>query len=365
MINFLLDLPNFLVILTFIAICYTVKLIPTWLAITLGFLSASPFFVNEVIFPASYMPDQFRYLNVVQHLRAFDLHHGDYTTVAWAGWMLAFFPLPLVETIKSLGFFNRFAATALIIWLYSHKNIRGWPLLFLLFYPSFLLYSSLSLRDTLIFIFMLVSVISYIDRKILLFFVLLSALFLIKIQNALFVGVFAIIHEITIGRRLSDFRVMFSATICIFIAYWFQFDFIDIINYYRLAMYIEDGGEAADITEISSLFDFIIGGFQAAVYFILKPFPWQVGNIFQFIQSIENLFLFCLLFYVYVYAFFKNRLVFIKWLIFLLVSFMVYNSIVFNFGSAARYKFPFIILVVVGVYYELKFKFVRLPTPVL
>ena len=72
--------------------------------------------------------------------------------------MLAFIPLPYVETFQSLGFFNRLLATIITIWLYASKNLRGWPLLFLLFYPSFILYSSLALRDTLIFLFMIMSV---------------------------------------------------------------------------------------------------------------------------------------------------------------------------------------------------------------
>jgi hypothetical protein len=49
----------------------------------------------------------------------------------------------------------------------------------------------------LIFIFMLLSVISCIDRKIFLFIAFLTALFLIKFQNAFFVLVFAILHEMT------------------------------------------------------------------------------------------------------------------------------------------------------------------------
>jgi hypothetical protein len=365
MINFLLDLPNFLVILTFIAICYTVKLIPAWLAIALGFLSASPFFINEVIFPASYMPDQFRYLNVVRHLRSFDLNHGDFSTVAWAGWMFAFFPLPLVETVKSLGFFNRFAATALIVWLYSYKNIKGWPLLFLLFYPSFLLYSSLSLRDTLIFTFMILSIITYIDRKILLFIILLSVLFFIKFQNVFLILFFAILHEMTNSRKLNAFRILFFATIFLTVIYWFQSDLIDLINYYRFSMYIEDGGEAGGITEIPSLFGFVTGGLWGALHFLLKPLPWQAENAFQIIQSIENIFLFFLLFCVYVNVFLKNRMLFAKWFVFCIVSFMVYDSVVFNFGTAARYKFPFVMIVVIGVYYELKYKGNRLPASVM
>ena len=105
----------------------------------------------------SYMPDQYQYFGRVQSLRNLDTNFVANLKIWLSTWMLAFIPLPYVETINSLGFFSRFLATVTIIWLYSSKKLRGWPLLFILFYPSLLLYSSLALRDSLVFIFMILS----------------------------------------------------------------------------------------------------------------------------------------------------------------------------------------------------------------
>ena len=42
-----------------------------------------------------------------------------------------------------------------------------------------------------------------------------------------------------------------------------------------------------------------------------------------------------------------------KWFLYLIAAFSIYGLVVFNFGTAVRYKFPFIALVVVGMAYEL------------
>ena len=363
MLSFLLDLPNFLVVILFVFLCYFVKLIPSWLALVLGMLSASPFLVNDVIFPASYMPDQFKYLNVVQHLRSFDFEHGELTTVKWAGWMFTFFPLPFVETIKSLGFFNRFAASALIVWLYAYKNIRNWPIVFITLYPSFVLYSSMSLRDTLILCLMILSLFSFVDGKKVLFVAFIFLLFIIKFQNALLLLIFALLHQFTINPRKKSINLFLLAGLTLLLVFYFQNNLIDAINTSRLAMFIEDGGDLVDFEEIVDLLDLIFGGLQSAVMFLLKPLPWEAKNLFQIIQSFENILLIVILFFIHLSIYKKNRLICIKYLLFLTLSFMVYGSIVSNVGTAARYKFTFVVIVVLGLYYESKRKsqYIKLP----
>ena len=132
---FLYDIPTLLGILILVIASFR-RLIPIWLLFFLCLFAFVPFILNDVIFPASYMPDQFSYFQKVQQLRHLNFDLITNTKLITSSWMLALIPLPYVETIKSLGFFSRFLATALIIWLYSSKNIRGYAL-FILFYPSF------------------------------------------------------------------------------------------------------------------------------------------------------------------------------------------------------------------------------------
>jgi hypothetical protein len=46
----------------------------------------------------------------------------------------------------------------------------------------------------------------------------------------------------------------------------------------------------------------------------------------------------------------------IKWLVYIVAAFSIYGLVVFNFGTAVRYKFPFILILVVGMAYELYLK---------
>ena len=46
----------------------------------------------------------------------------------------------------------------------------------------------------------------------------------------------------------------------------------------------------------------------------------------------------------------------LKWLVYLIAAFSIYGLVVFNFGTAVRYKFPFILIVIIGMAYELCLK---------
>ncbi len=55
------------------------------------------------------MPDQWQYFNVTQGIRSFALESfNESAPVEAASWMLALIPMPYIETIQSLGFFNLF-----------------------------------------------------------------------------------------------------------------------------------------------------------------------------------------------------------------------------------------------------------------
>ena len=351
------DLPNLLAILIVVMVSFRMGLIPSWIALVLGISAFLPFLLNDVLFPASYMPDQFKYLAIVQSLREFDLNYDPYSkTVEWASWFFTFIPLPFVETIKSLGFYNRFLVTILIIWLYSSKNIRGLPLLFLLMYPSLLLYSSLALRDTLIFFFMMLSVIFFIENRRTLAILIASPLFFIKFQNFFLMLVFFVVYlTFTKGSIFYKTRYFLLPLVLASLAP-FIMSIVEVLDFYRRAMFIEDGGDIDLYTPIASLGDFFVLGIQSAPYFLLKPLPWDASNIFQLIQSLENLVLILFLFFVFVKSYQVDKLIAVKWLAILFSALTIYGLVVFNYGTAVRYKFPFLLITVIGLAYDLYLK---------
>ena len=287
---FIYDLPNLFAILIVILVSFRIGLIPLWLSFFLCLFAFTPFFLNEVLFPASYMPDQFQYYNVSKGIRSFALDSfSDTSTVESASWILALIPLPYIETIQSLGFFNRFIVTVLIIWLYSSKNLRGWPLLFIVFYPSLLLYSSLALRDTLVLIFMILPVILFIENRRLLAVICALPLLLFKYQNFLLVIVFFVVHlYFSRDSFVYRFRYMFLIIVIASLAP-FMMTIIELLDISRLNMFIDDGGKHNAYVHMRTIEDFIIIALQSAPYFLMKPLPWEADSFLTFLQSFENI----------------------------------------------------------------------------
>jgi hypothetical protein len=358
MLPFLYDVPNLFGIWVVIFISFRLRFIPNWIALTLSISALTPFFLNDFMFPATYMSDQFKYFSIVQSLRSFSLDYTSYAgTVEWASWFLAFIPLPFIETIKSLGFYNRLIFTILVIWLYSSKKLRGLPLVFLLFYPSFLLYSSLSLRDMLIITLMIVPLILMIDGKVLKALLFSLPLYFLKFQNFFLVLIFIVFYALRKkDTRLYQFRrLIYVVTIMAFLPFLQMI--IELFDYYRLAMFAEDGGDMGLYIPIQSVYDFMVLGFQSAPYFLMKPFLWEANNPLQLIQSIENVLLFVFLVYLFYRGYKVDSHIAMTWLFYLFIAMTVYGLVVFNYGTAVRYKFPFIVFVVIGLAYDLHKKY--------
>ena len=127
------DFANLLVIIVLILLLFRLGLIPLWLSFFLALFAFVPFFLNDVLFSAMFMSDQFGYLAATQEVRSFASNANSAIvwegahppSIGFTGQLLALVPLPFVESIQSLGFFNRFIATALISWLYFSKHLRG------------------------------------------------------------------------------------------------------------------------------------------------------------------------------------------------------------------------------------------------
>ena len=51
-----------------------------------------------------------------------------------------------------------------------------------------------------------------------------------------------------------------------------------------------------------------------------------------------------------------NQQITIKWVVYLLAALGIYGLVVYNFGTSVRYKFPFILVVIIGMAHELYLK---------
>ena len=309
--------------------------------------TAMVFLTNAVLFPVSYMPDQLGYLNCASMRRG-----GDPTwcmalagkTVLNASWFFAYFPLPFIVSVRSTSLMN----VVLIVLLYTYLDRQGFfserAKLFYLFYPSFMLYAAIGGRDVLIMFCMFMAMYNLIEkRSVAVGLCWILPLFMIKLQNAFMVMVPFAMHIIA-GKSRGRMVLAISLGAVFALAMLLGAGYLTDLNKYRTSFYAEDGGVGkAPLLSPGVMLpiELLIG----AISVLLMPFPWQAGNAFQIIQSLENLVMMWLM------ISYWRRLakpgmenVFMNLKIFMLSSMMIYGAVVFNYGTAARYRFPFVLL---------------------
>jgi len=203
---------------------------------------------------------------------------------------------------------------------------------------------------------MMVSVIFFIENKRMLALLVISPLLFIKFQNFFLIILFFIVHlYFSKGSFIYRYRFIFLG---LFLAIIFPYLplIIEFLDFYRGALFVEDGGSYDEYISIGSLSDFLLLCLQSAPYFLMKPWPWESSNLMQLIQSIENIVLLLFLIFIFSKVYKLDKRILIKWFVYLIFALGIYGLVVYNFGTAVRYKFPFILIVIIGMAYELYLK---------
>lgn len=349
------EIPSFVIcilLILFLGILYKIPYKYQFILTVHCFL---PFLLNDVLFSASYMPDQFRYLNEVNEIRSGTigiieaLISNKDTLQASAFFALMPFPTPI--SAISLGFHNTFLYIVLFFVLYVKKIFTRFSIWFYLLFPSTALYTALSLRETLIFFFMILTVIYARESKIFKSILFLIPIYLIKFQNFFILGPIILIYYVlkvaSKGMGITKaFIIIFISMASLVLSAPMA---IPLVNKSRVSMYAEDGGDRDDVHLISGPLEFISEGLTSGFYFLSKPFFWEVSGLLPFIQSIENLFLLLIIFLITRQAFHKQPDKLAFWLLFLALSMSVYGLVVFNYGTAVRYRYPFVMIYVLFI----------------
>ncbi len=314
-----------------------------------------PFVLNDVLFNASYMPDQFKYWRAVNSLRNGELSFTQAFisdgNVNQASFFFALLPFPTPVSPISLGFYNTFLYIILFFVLYVKKIFTDVSIWFYLLFPSAALYTALSLRETLIFFFMTLTIVYARESKIFRSALFIIPIYLIKFQNFFILGPIVLMYflfnvakkgmsltkALVIG-AISLIGLLLSAPIA-----------IPLVNTFRVAMFVEDGGNKDEISLIAGAGDFVFQGLTSALYFLAKPLPWEASNALQLVQSVENLAILAVLLLItrQAWKLRPDKLAF--WLLFLAFSMSIYGLVVFNYGTAVRYRYPFVIIYVIFV----------------
>lgn len=288
-----------------------------------------------IVIPYSYMPDQFRYADTAQSLRN-TFSTSEKSTVYFASAIFAVMPI-FIDSVRSIAFINFLVYLGLLNFVLlnlKNENLIKIFFVFYLCYPSLILYSSFGVRDILILLFMFLS--SYFLwikphlRNACSFIILL---FLVKPQNAIILilaYMFSYILKFS-GKVRLYFLSSFIAIVSLLL-YKFQ----ERLMFLRTAMFSENSQLPVEFMPSFHFYD--------SLNFMLQPTVFTAKNVFQYLQSLENI-LVIMLILGFIYLRKINGL-FMRYIyteVMLLIACIIYSYIVVNYGTLVRYKFPFIV----------------------
>lgn len=320
------------------------------------------FLLNDVLFSAHYMPDQFRYFNTTHIIRdsldfMLNNEYSEGGNLLHASLLFAIFPMPYIVSLTSLSLSNFMLYFFVFIFLYNRDILRGKALWFYLLFPSLLLYSGLALRDIWIFVFMISSIYLLYKKHLLFSIILALPLLLIKPQNFYIYILSLIAFKIVRKGSFFSFRTLLKLILSIGLFYAVLVIVgVEAINEIRYDMYLEDRGKLINYIPLVNYNDLIFQGTIGALYMVLKPLPWESSSPLQFFQSIENIFIFY-----FIVQIIKEQLSvkdeFINFLIvYFFIAMIIYGLVTFNYGTAARYRFTFETIFIVFSFSILHFK---------
>lgn len=354
----LINITYVLILLIMVKHFFAIKPLFFWILL-LHFFAI--YFFNGLLFSPTYMPDQFSYLYVTEHLRALDFGndaiYAKGSTVLIAGIFFALFPLPFIHSIYSLSAINYLLYLYLFLFMHKKKLLNSQAIMyFYLFYPSLLLYSSVALRDMLIFFIMFFGTyLILISKKNLFGLITFLPLILIKFQNFIILILSSSLGLFFSKKTNATNKIYIFASLLILLILFKDYFALEKINYFRLSFYNENStSDLEPFTNINSYFELILYSFPNAFEFLFRPLPWKETGFLQIIQFIENCSIAFLIGHI-LYQNIKYNLILsyeIKTLnILLIIALIIYGLVIYNSGTAVRYKFPFIAIYIIFSYY--------------
>ena len=369
---YLFELANFSALAFFVVFLYKLNYINSnsllaWLAIFF-----TPLIINYFIISPYLFGDQFQYAREAMSLKAtggsietVESRFGTGNTITYTAKILGVVPLPNYMTVTSLAFANKFFIFVTFLWLkrfFSNEN----ELLLYFLIPSLILYSSMSLRDTLIIVLSLVFIINLIRDRYVLAAVFLYPLLVLKIQMFAFLFLY-FIARLFFRAHKNYYLFTFFVLGLMIGGFIMEEQILAVLNLYRIAFAAENfvafdgsisyhawneyGGGLAEALELSSLGDALFKAILNLPNFFIMPLPWNWSNIFYPLQALES----WLLIYLYVRLGMKQNLYknyeFILLTFILLIGSSIYALLMSNEGTFVRYRFTLFYPFLLGAFY--------------
>ena len=373
MINVLQDALNLFFVLSVTTIAFYKYKIPIIFYIATLISISLVFLLNDVMFPATYFPDQTGYLRAAMDARNW-VYSDSSPIVRLSGMIFAAFPMPVINSLASISLINKLLYIFMLVVSFKNNLLNNkCGALFFICYPTALLYTSLALRETLVLLFMfLPSYYLIIKRNVIAGLLLSIPLYLLKPQNFFIViisFIVAMVLELVTGKmkrhKVTVFSVLFLSVMSIFaVHHFYGSKIVEKLNVTRYNMYMDDYRSDAtgirvdgiDYKGIESIRDLLLEGMNGAKNIMFRPYATEAKNVFQVVQSMENMIVMMIivgiLFWVVKHKLFDYGMFYL--LTFYFLHILAYGLTVFNLGSITRFKFPFIFIFVIFSTYMIK-----------
>ena len=348
-LSILYDTSNYLFYSIIILIIFFLKKVELKYTIVILIALSSPFLFNNHFFEWWNLPDQSKYLSRSIGFKEnifINNAHINYINldVNLSSLIFSIFTKPYLETYKSIAFFNRFIFVLIIYYLYEKKKIDKFLFYFLLITPSFLIYSSVSLREILIIALYFLTINFYYKKEYVISFLFAILSFFIK-DGLIFLLILFLMYDL-VQKKIIKKNIIYIFFVLIFFTSFLFSDYgnslLNYIDRRRVGFFLEEYGQYKNILaeeSYISLFElpaiFVI--ISSFIDFILSPFKGNVG-IISYILTLDTI--------IFTYIILKNIsldtdesklfTIFIYLNIFLLL--LIMNLIVFNEYTVHRYK---------------------------
>ena len=374
----------FILSLIFVFLCKK-KIINNRILILSLLLLLVPFIFNGFLFAWDYMPDQSKYLLYSQRIRedpSMIFHRkmitGDLyddisqietnliyvvpSKVFSPAILYAFSPIISLETYKGIALVNRTVFLLTWIFLIKKKYLDEYSSIFFILVPSLILYSSVSLRDILIFLLMIWFIYFYYEKKTIYTIFVVLILYVLKFQMLFTLGSLVILSSIIKKDSINLFVLFFSILVLFIFTFFFGNDILEILNGLRYGFFVEEYGGYQSMSatknyqyfKVEASLDSMMTVLWSFYNFILPPVLNGKQSLFAYAHLLE-------IFFIMSYVVLRVRLeknfhlnIFIKWFLVLVLSYFIFSTVVFNTGTALRYKFPVMCFVVFGYFINTK-----------
>lgn len=237
------ELSILLLIFLFLFYLYQKKILTVKFFYFYCFYSSTAILFNNFLINPYDMWDQMAYLNRMIMNPKINLEFNDNIfRVNFVSYLYSFFYFLYKESINSIALINKFLIIASIIFLKYKKKIENIDVLIILMIPSTIVYSSLSLKETLIASFVFITIYFFDEKKYFYLLIFLAAIFFAREQFLFF-----FLMNLIIIFFLNNFKNVLHSSILIvpfflFLVVIFDQEILNFINYNKYIYTIENSG---------------------------------------------------------------------------------------------------------------------------